>query len=202
MTLASIHQACATVLQQLTVRRLSQSAERMSMVWNGDGLEIPFFDRIYRATANKIMTADGHSPTEAVVLAVGRYILQFPAGDIPLGPRVTFRELSGAGPLVASFANNTNKLIAGTFAADIKKLEDRCRRMSCRPEFQSNGFDLSASFAAFPKVPLYLQFNAADDLFPAQATLLFHTSAEHYLDMQTLFILGTYLAGRLVSQRL
>jgi hypothetical protein len=60
---------------------------------------------------------------------------------------------------------------------------------------------LSVCFNALPRVPLHLQFNADDDLFSAQSTLLFNQSAEHYLDMQTLFFLGTCLAGRIVARR-
>lgn len=198
---ASIHQAYLDCLQRLTADRLAQSARRMSIALESHGLQIPFFDLTYRVTPNRITAPQGHLLTEAVALVLGRYILQYPSTGIPQGPQVTFRELSGAGPLVSSFASNTNKLIASTFSRDYIALKARCLQMCGRLQSHATGHDLSVCFAALPQVPLYLQFNAADDLFPAQATLLFHESAEHYLDMQTLFILGTYLAGRLVSQR-
>jgi hypothetical protein len=198
---SSIHQACLECLQNLTDRRLAQSARRMSIALEGHGLQIPFFDQIYCATPNRITDSQGRPPTEAVALVLGRYILQYPPDSIPQGPQITFRELIGAGPLVSSFASNTNKLIAGTFSTNWTALQNRCRQMGGRPQAIPTGHDLSVCFSALPQVPLYLQFNAADDLFPSQATLLFQASAEQYLDMQTLFILGTYLAGRLVSQR-
>jgi len=171
----------------------------MSIALEGHGFQIPFFDQTYRVTPNRITDPQGQAPTEAVALVLARYILQYPSAGIPPGPQVTFRELSGAGPLVSSFAGNTNKLIAGAFSTEWTTLKNRCRQMGGRPQSHPTGHDLSVCFTALPRVPLYLQFNAADDLFPAQASLLFHASAEQYLDMQCLFILGTYLAGRLVS---
>jgi hypothetical protein len=73
--------------------------------------------------------------------------------------------------------------------------------MNGRLDSEATDHDLSLCFTALPRIPLYLQFNADDDLFPAHSTLLFNQFAEHYLDMQTLFLLATYLAGRLVTRR-
>ena len=118
------------------------------------------------------------------------------------GRKITFRELGGAGPLVSSFVRNTNKIISSTYYADANALKARCIQLHGRVIPSDAGFDVDVRFQALPAVPLYLQFNAADDLFPAQTTLLFPETAERYLDMQSLFILGTYLAGRLISQGL
>ena len=49
-------------------------------------------------------------------------------------------------------------------------------------------------------MPLVLNYNAPDDLFAAQANLLFPRSAEDLLDIRDLFTLGTYLTGRLVGR--
>jgi len=52
-------------------------------------------------------------------------------------------------------------------------------------------------FKALPQVWLYLSFNDQDEDFPAQCNLLFDRSAEQYLSMKSLFVLGTALAGTL-----
>jgi hypothetical protein len=186
---------------QMTDHLLSRSAKRMGMHLDGHGLQIPFFDQTWIVTPQSISNSLGQAPTEAVGLVLSRYVIQYPATGIPPGPKVTFRELTGAGPLVYSFAANTNKLIASTFAADLQTLKKRSLQMHGRLDPEPTGHDLSLCFPALPRVPLYLQFNADDDQFSAHSTLFFNQSAEHYLDMQTLFLLATYLAGRLVTRR-
>jgi len=198
---ASIRQAYSDCMLQMTDHFLAQSAEYMGMHLDGHGLQISFFDQTWKVTPQGISNPQGQAPTEAVGLVLSRYVIQYPATGIPPGPRVTFRELAGAGPLVSSFTTNTNKLIASTFTDDLQALKTRSLQMHGRLDSEATGHDLSISFPALPRVPLYLQFNAADDLFPAHSTLLFNQSAEHYLDMQTLFLLATYLAGRLVTGR-
>jgi hypothetical protein len=54
-------------------------------------------------------------------------------------------------------------------------------------------------FQALPGVPQYLSFNDRDDDFPAQSNLFFQQSAERYLNLKSLFVLGTYLAGHLIK---
>ena len=61
------------------------------------------------------------------------------------------------------------------------------------------GFDLSIKFKALPGIPLYLQFNDAQDPFPAQSSLLLDSSIEAYFDMRIIFALGTFLCGRLTA---
>ena len=190
----------ATCRQQLSASRLETCAGSMGTVLDGEALLIPFFNRTWRVTPSAMEDAHGNKPTEAVGLVICRYILQHPPVPVPDGRRITFRELSGAGPLVSSFTRNTNKLIASAFATDVKTLAARSKELSGECHINQNGYDVSVRFPALPGIPLFLQFNATDDLFPAQCNLLFYQSAERYLDMKSLFILGTYLAGSLVSE--
>lgn len=164
-------------------------------------LEIPFYDQIYRISEGCILNRDGTAPTPAVGRVLCRYLLNCPAEPLPHGRRVTFRELENAGPLVSSFAANTNKLITSAFARNLRGLDAAGRRMNGTRCDDPPGYDRVIVFSALPRVPVFLHFNAADDQFPAQCSLLFHHSAQGYLDMQSIFILGTYLAGGLVRDR-
>jgi len=49
-----------------------------------------------------------------------------------------------------------------------------------------------------PRVPVVLNFNDTDDLFPANCSVLYRASAELFLDMECLAMTGTLLAGRLI----
>ncbi len=188
----------AECLARLDRLRPDDALQSLGVRIDGDALRLRFFDAHYRIASGVILDANGDPPTDGVGIVLCQYLLHHPDGGTPDGSWVTFRELPGAGPLVSSFTANTNKLIAHTFAERLDDLQRRVGRLGACPETGAGAFDLFVRFDALPKVPLFLQFNAADDLFPAQCNLLFYQSAQHYLDMQSLFIVGTYLAGRLI----
>ena len=48
-------------------------------------------------------------------------------------------------------------------------------------------------FKSLPKIPVLLLFNDSDEEFPAQCTVLFERSAENYLDMECLAMVGMLL---------
>ncbi|MCG8634604.1 MAG: DUF3786 domain-containing protein, partial [Desulfobacterales bacterium] len=60
-------------------------------------------------------------------------------------------------------------------------------------------YDLSMRFNALSKVPISLRLNDEDEDFPAQCTVLFKFSAERYLDMESLGILGAVFAKNLTA---
>jgi hypothetical protein len=190
----------ATCLRQVSRSRLLECAGLMGTAIKEEALIIPFFNRIYRITPEAIEDANGNSPTETVGTVLCRYILQFPFPLPPDGLKTTFRELLGAGPLVSNFTRNTNKLIASTFLNDIDTLIARSIVLNGEVHTDDDSWDVSVRFPALPKVPLFLKFNAADASFSAQSSLLFYQSAERYLDMQSLFALGTWVAGSLISE--
>ena len=66
---------------------------------------------------------------------------------------MTLRELDGAGPLVASFASNTKKLITGAFAGDIKALENACHKLNGTIMADQPGYDLCIAFSALTSSP-------------------------------------------------
>ena len=78
-------------------------------------------------------------------------------------------------------------------------LEERCRKLGAAPLEDGAAYDLSLMFKALPRIPVLLRFNDGDDEFPAQCSILFRQSAEHYLDMESLAIAGTFLAGNLIK---
>jgi hypothetical protein len=166
----------------------------------GHGVGLPFFERIHQVGPDGCFGPDGQRATAAVGLVLCRYVLRFAANLPPEAEqRITFRELTGSGPLVSRFADNTLKIITTTFGRRGDDLLAASARLGGAREENNGGFDLFLRFDALPHVPLYLQFNAADDQFPAQAALLFQRSAETYLDLRGLFLLGTYLTGQLIT---
>jgi hypothetical protein len=86
-----------------------------------------------------------------------------------------------------------------TFSGRLRQLEKACRNLGGESVVASMAADLCMKFEALPEIKLYLSFNDRDEDFPAQSNLLFTRSAEHYLDNQSLFVLGTFLAGSLIG---
>jgi len=195
----TLNQAYIKNLGRLAGIDLAACAKALGVQVDGDGLRIPFFNTDYRVSADGILNSNGDSPTDAVGVVLCQYIIRCPYLSVVDGLPVTFRELSQAGPLVVSFANNTNKTISRAFANDIDALRRGSLQLNGRIDSKVHGYDLSICFQALPKVPVLLRFNAADEQFAAQSALLFYQSAETYLDMQSLFILGTFLTGQLIG---
>ena len=194
----TLNQAYGERLDRLADIEPARHANVLGGVPDGNGLGIRYYNHIYHIFPGRIEDTQGCPPTDAVGLVLCQYVLRSPKNMPGDGRLVTFRELEGAGPLVASFTGNTNKLIADTFASRLEDLRSAALQIGGRQKNDEHNYDLVIKFNALPRVPIFLKFNAADELFPARSTLLFHQSAQIYLDMQSLFILGTYLAGQLI----
>lgn len=160
---------------------------------------VRFFDRHYRRQGDRWRDQDGHLPTEMVGALIDRLPAAAPDEAAACGDWCSFRELPGAGPLAVNFATNTHKTIAQHFGGDLAALDRAAAALDGQPE-SDPGYDRRYRFQALPDVCLVLLYNSPDDLFAAQANLLFQRSAQNRHPIRDLFILGTYLTGRLVDQ--
>jgi hypothetical protein len=162
-------------------------------------LRIPLYGREYRVSSSGISDPGGREVTAAVRVVLCKYLLTCPPELPPLSDRlVTYREFKDAGPLVSYFTTNTNKIIETTFAGNLSLLHERAA-LAGGEVLPSETHDLSLKFMALPRIPVLLNFNDRDELFPASASVLYRASAEVFLDMECLAITGTLLAGRLIS---
>lgn len=165
------------------------------------GLVIPFYGTPYRVAAAGIVDAEGRPAPFAVAVVLCRYVLMCPAERPEEGDWRSYREFKDAGPLTVYFANNTNKIIESSFGADPAALERACRRLGGEPYRDDASHDFSMCFSALPRIPVLLRFNFKAEEFPAQCAVLFRRSAETFLDMESLAITGTFLAGGLIRHR-
>jgi len=186
--------------EQLHPDQLTAVARHSEAALEDRQLSIPFFETRYLLGPTTVCGPTGERPADAIIDLLVNYVQNFPAVLPQADHLVSFRELAGAGPLVVSFANNTNKTIMNTFAGKLPQLETAGSALGGEPQPQASGFDLSLKFQALPHIPLYLQFNDAEAAFPAQSSLLLEASIEAFLDMQSIFTLGTFLCGQLAAQ--
>jgi len=186
-------------LRELGEIDLAERARALKLEMRSDSLVIPFFGRQHFISQQGVIDFDGNPPTPAVATVLLNYTLRNTTIPPANPEKISFRDFKGAGPLVVSFANNTNHLIASTFAGRLDALESACKGLGGQPVVDAVSTDLSVKFQALPGVPQYLSFNDRDDDFPAQCNLFFQQSAERYLNLKSLFVLGTYLAGHLIK---
>jgi len=164
-----------------------------------DQLIVDFYGQPYRVSESGITDKNGERANFAVCVVLCKYILVCPQEVMPDGAWATYREFRDAGPLTVYFTANTNKIIETSFSGRMDLLEKACRRLGAVIVEDGAAYDLSLAFKALPRIPVLLRFNDGDDEFPAQCSILFRQSAEHYLDMESLAILGTFLAGNLIK---
>lgn len=167
-------------------------------VENGS-LRIPFYDKEYLVSQDAVTDMNGREINAGLRVALCKYVLTCPLELPQLSDRfVTYREFKDAAPLISYFTTNTNKIIETTFAGRISALRERSLAIGgeiCA----SQTYDLSVQFHAFPRIPVLLNFNDRDELFPATVSILYRASAECFLDMECLSITGTLLAGKLIK---
>ncbi len=168
-------------------------------VFDGHCLRVPFFGARYSLAPNEIRDPENNPPNRNISEVLFNYVTGYPHAPPETGRLISFREVTGAGPLVVNFANNTNKTITTTFAGNLPALRSAAGALGAVRCREVSGFDLCFVFKALPGIPLYLQFNDAQAPFPAQGNLLLDASIEAYLDMRAIFTLGTYLCGRLTA---
>jgi len=186
-------------LTQISDIDLLSRAAALGATAREGALILPLYGTPHRVSKEGVFDAHGQKANFTVSVVLCRYILQCPTTVPAPGGWVTYREFRDAAPLTGYFTANTNKVIETTFAGELAALEDACRRTGgCMVEEPS--FELAVAFDMLPRIPVYFRFNDRDDEFPAQSSILFRRSAEHYLDMECLAIGGTLLAGLLIGE--
>lgn len=174
-------------------------ADVLGLERRGESLVIPVYNRVYDYTLHGIETRDDEELSAALQVMICKYILTCPmeltSADNTLQP---YREFKNAGPLVSHFATNTTLLLEKSFAGKVQELRDRCLAKGGKIQ-ETEVYDLSFQFHAFPRIPVILNFNDSDELFPAACSILYSSSAETYLDMECLSMTGTLLSSILTE---
>ena len=194
------------VFEETSIRYLAEigkinylaKAEMLGAGINGNSLVISLYDQDYAVSADGIVAVSGAEVLAAVQVILSKYVLRCerfePGGDDPFR---TFRDFRDASPLTSYFTTNTNKTLETTFSGRLDALREACRKIG-GTEQKSEGYDCSVLFYALPRVPVVLNFNDKDELFPAGSSVLYRASAEQFLDMECLAMTGTLLAGKLI----
>lgn len=187
-------------LEQLQAIDYFAKAEPLGVAIQDSKLLIPIYDQLYTLGPEGIHSLNHGPVTPAIRVMICKYVLTSPAVLPELDTAlVTYREFKNSAPLLSYFANNTNKTLQTQFSGDLTGLKKRGIELGGKIQ-PSEGYDLTLCFSAFPRIPVLLNFNDADELFPAICSLLYQSSAALFLDMESLAMTGTLLAGKLIGK--
>jgi hypothetical protein len=181
-------------LQQIRQIDIFAKADILGLERRNSSLVIPVYNTEYIFSHSGIEKSEGQRLSIPVQVILCKYLLTCPLDPAPVAHRLQpFRDFKNAAPLVSHFTNTTSRFLESTFSGRLEELRQRCREIG--GEFQaSEVYDLSCLFYGLPRIPLLLNYNDRDELFPANCSILFHLSAERYLDMECLSMTGTLLA--------
>lgn len=198
---AVFEQTFQDYLKEIEQIDLSRRNDMLGVHLDRGGLVIPLYDRKYRLSADGIEAYTGSPDNPAVRVILCKYVLMCPQ-ELPRIPErlMTYREFKGAGPLTSYFTANTNKILETTFSNKLDLLRERSLRMG-GTVIDNEAYDFSVQFDALPRIPVFVNFNDRDEMFPAACSILYRASAEHFLDMECLAMTGTLLAGTLVGSK-
>lgn len=198
---AVFEQTFQDYLKEIEQIDLSRRNDMLGVHLDRGGLVIPLYDRTYRLSADGIEAYTGSPDNPAVRVILCKYVLMCPQ-ELPRIPErlMTYREFKGAGPLTSYFTANTNKILETTFSNKLDLLRERSLRMG-GTVIDNEAYDFSVQFDALPRIPVIVNFNDRDEMFPAACSILYRASAEHFLDMECLAMTGTLLAGTLVGSK-
>jgi len=167
----------------------------------GQGLEIPYFNRSYQVSPAGITDGSGRQPGYDTCIILCRYLIM--AGDrsgktVPDGGRqddwAGFRDLKDSGPLTVYFKDNVETAIAGILAGKMPVSPETLVPLNACPPDMDLQYDLALKVDALPRVPMLLLVNDEEDGFPSSCSVLFQSGVEVWLDAECIAMAGYRLA--------
>jgi Domain of unknown function (DUF3786) len=154
---------------------------------------VSFFGKPYRISSRGIRDPFGDQPLMGICVVLCKYLLLCP--DVPSLDKewVSFRDFKNTAPLIHSFVNHTERPIARHFSNRLQDLSAACEKLGGKNPGLELSYQLIMTLYPLPKVAVLLLFDDADEEFPAQCKVLFERRAEHYLDPESLAMVGALL---------
>jgi hypothetical protein len=186
-------------LQQLLAKWDEFDLKALGLERGQDVIEVPFYNRKYVVSAKGVQSGDSHLLEHMTYVTICQYLLG-PAKPAT-GPVewYAYKQFPNGAPYGEGFHNVVERKLARVFSGRLEELRERCAEQGGFLPEQSYSYDLVQCFQALPKVPVLLLFNDAEDMFPAQCSVLFQSDCEGYLDMESVVMVGTSLMAFLTG---
>jgi hypothetical protein len=189
------HQTYQKYLEQMAGVDLNAIGRKLGGRIEGDDVIFSVYHDLYRVSRKGIVGPDGKRPDLDVCVILSKYILLCPDPIPPEREWTAFRDFKDTGPLTTYFSNDVEKAIVDHLDGKTGPLREMSRSMGGYAPDVDLSYDFIMQFNALPRIPVLLLYNAADEEFPAQCSVLFKKNAERFLDGECLAM----LARRLVT---
>jgi hypothetical protein len=147
-------------------------------------------------TRTYLVTQPGGPEVSSFVQALLLSYLQTADGTPTANRWVSFRELPNGGFYHQAFQGYTGDRLVKKWPLDVAGFEKVCRTLGGSPvEVGTAGFSLEV----LPRLTLAAVYWLGDEDLPSRATILFDTSAPHYMVVDGLAILGSHLVGKILD---
>ena len=165
-----------------------------------DRMEIVFLNEKYRVTKEKILDASGKEPRPWISILIYNHLLM-PDPPPPSGEWVSFGSIPASHAKDKAWAAHVEEVIAGHFSGNVEGLKAACEQLGGRKTVMNNSHDAAYEFRFFPVYPVMLLFYDAvpEENFPAECKMLLDKNAPHYLDIESIVVLGEEFAGRMTG---
>lgn len=141
-------------------------------------------------------TEPGDEACPANVQGLFLYYLAMADGTPLAGQWISFRELPEGSFYNLAFQSYTGAVLARAFGDDTTALARAAQSAGGSAVAVS---DCGHAFQVLPRVLLSVVYWRGDEEFPAQAQVLFDRAAAHYLPIDGLALLGSYVVQRLLK---
>jgi Domain of unknown function (DUF3786) len=166
---------------------------------DGDSLQIPFLDRIYRVSHPRFEFTDQVDSQKEVPIQEQVLILHYlMAAEFPDLSRqwVSYREIPGASFYFGAFIKRAVDPLKKVFGQNITGFTRSAEKLKASKI--ENG-DAGFEFRMLPAVPLQLILWEGDDEFPAEANILFDKTIGRILSPEDIAWLAGMVVYRLIA---
>nr|WP_288186192.1 DUF3786 domain-containing protein [uncultured Sporomusa sp.] len=180
----------------------AEVADVMQVTYLSDSQQfiVPFFNEKFIVDCSRqtiYNAADGSVPGISARILILHYLTFFTSRQEPVCKWVSLKEIPGGGMLFyPAFYKDSIRGLIKAFGRQSALLLDCAKQIGGQPA----GFGtVSAVFQVFPKIPLCVLIWEGDEEVPANATVLFDPSIEHFLHIESVIGVGSYLANKLIK---
>ncbi len=165
-----------------------------------DCLAISFLNECITVTKERIIDASGKQPQPFISILIYNHLCM-PAPPAPMSEWITFSSVPASHAKDKAWAGHVEDVISKHFDGRISDLKAACEKFGGVPSSISGNHDAAFEFRFFPHYPALLLFydSVPEENFPAQCKLLLDKTAPHYLDIESMVVLGEEFAGRMTA---
>ncbi|HLE40166.1 MAG TPA: DUF3786 domain-containing protein [Nitrospirota bacterium] len=165
-----------------------------------EDLEIMFLNERYRVTKEKILDASGSEPRPWISILIYNHLCM-PDPPEPSGEWISFGAIPQSHAKDKAWISHVEEVVAKHFSGNVAALRTACERLGGVSTEVKGNQDAAYGFRFFPRYPVLLLFydEVPEENFPAQCKMLLDRNVPHYLDIESIVVLGEEFAARLTG---